>query len=338
MKVLVTGSSGLIGSQCVKTFCEGGHDVIGIDNDMRKYFFDASTKLIGNELQKTYSNFILHNIDIRNEHEINKILSENEFNIIIHTAAQPSHDWAAKEPLTDFTINANGTLILLEAYRKHCPNASFVFTSTNKVYGDNPNKLNLIELPTRYETADLTDIDETMSIDMCKHSIFGASKVAADIMVQEYGRYFGLNTVSFRCGCLTGEGHQGAKLHGFLSYLVKCIINNDDYTIIGYKGKQVRDNIHAEDLVEAFINYHNNPRPGEVYNMGGGRYNSISILEAIDKICKYTNRKWNKYTILDQPRIGDHQWYISDLSKFKSHYPAWKIENTIDKTIERMTK
>jgi CDP-paratose 2-epimerase len=313
-----------------------GYHVIGIDNDMRDYFFGASTKNIGSKLISKYENFTHHNIDIRHESSINSIFRKNEIELIVHAAAQPSHDWAAKEPLTDFNINATATLILLEAYRKYQPEASFVFTSTNKVYGDTPNYLEFQELETRYDTIDETDIDESMSVDNSKHSIFGASKVAADIMVQEYGRYFGLNTVCFRCGCLTGEEHQGAELHGFLSYLVKCIIMDKDYTVYGYKGKQVRDNIHAEDLVAAFVEYHKRPKSAAVYNMGGGRSNSVSILEAINKINKIANKTWSRYKIEQMPRSGDHKWYISDLTKFTTDYPNWKINNTIDNTIQKM--
>jgi CDP-paratose 2-epimerase len=266
--------------------------------------------------------------------------------MIVHTAAQPSHDWAAKEPLTDFSVNAIGTMNLLELTRLYCPNATFIFTSTNKVYGDTPNRLNIVEQETRYEalsnlSARQIEVDELMSIDHTKHSIFGASKVAADIMVQEYGRYFGMNTVVFRGGCLTGPNHQGAELHGFLSYLIKCIVNNKPYTIFGCKGKQVRDNIHSDDLVSMFLEYHKNPKPGAVYNAGGGRENSVSILEAIEKGNQLRKKdgleSWTNFTISDEPRIGDHIWYISDLTKFKNDYPEWPgITISLDETIRQI--
>ena len=335
--VLITGSNGLIGSECVKTFSKISDKVIGIDNDMRSYFFgnESSTKDVGSSLQTNYTNYEYHNLDIRYQHPIEKIFIENDIDLIVHAAAQPSHDWAAKEPLTDFSINAISTIQLLELYRQYCPKASFIFTSTNKVYGDTPNKLPLIEKETRYDYD--IDIDENMSIDNSKHSIFGASKVAADIMVQEYGKYFGLNTVCFRCGCLTGSSHRGAKLHGFLSYLVKCILNDEPYSIYGYKGKQVRDNLHSHDLVNAFLSYHESPKPGSVYNIGGGRDNAVSILEAISMINEITNKQWNKFTIEQTPRAGDHQWYISDLRKFKTDY-QWEIKISLPQIIEEMSK
>ncbi len=363
---IVTGSSGLIGSQTVKFLIDKGYYVVGIDNDMRSYFFgpEASTKESEDKMLQDYGreNFNPVNVDIRDyerlEH-IFKYLSENvttllgypiefDFDMVVHTAAQPSHDWAAKEPLTDFSVNALGTMNLLELTRIYAPKASFIFTSTNKVYGDTPNRLNLVELPTRYEAyievngGELQEIEvsERMSIDHTKHSIFGASKVAADVMVQEYGRYFGMNTVCFRGGCLTGPNHAGAELHGFLSYLMKCIVHDKPYTIYGYKGKQVRDNIHSWDLVNMFWYYHQNPKPAAVYNAGGGRENSTSILEAIDKANDILIRKgirqepWKSYTIDPQNRIGDHQWYISDLTKFQSDYPEWPgITISLDETI-----
>lgn len=334
--ILVTGCSGLIGNTCVRYFHDKGYNIVGVDNDMRAYFFgkDASTATITCELLNKYNNFDYRSVDIRNESAISQIFQRyrNDIVAVIHTAAQPSHDWAAKEPMTDFSVNAVGTMVLLEEYRKHCPDAAFIFTSTNKVYGDTPNCLPLTELPTRYEYIrddnTLGAVSENMSIDASKHSIFGASKVAADIMVQEYGRYFGLNTVCFRGGCLTGPSHQGAELHGFLSYLLKCMVNGKHYTIFGYKGKQVRDNIHSYDLITMFDHYMANPRPGEVYNAGGGRNNSVSILEAI-QIANDLGVDWDNYTISKQNRIGDHMWYISDLSKFKKHYPKWSQQHTI---------
>ncbi|HPS26937.1 MAG TPA: NAD-dependent epimerase/dehydratase family protein, partial [Bacteroidales bacterium] len=251
----------------------------------------------------------------------------SDIELIVHTAAQPSHDWAAREPITDFTVNANGTLNLLELCRKYCPKATFIYTSTNKVYGDTPNFLPLVELEKRWEIAEdhryfNNGIDESMSIDQTKHSLFGASKVAADILVQEYGKYFGMNTVVFRGGCLTGPKHSGTQLHGFLAYLMKCVITGEKYTIFGYKGKQVRDNIHSFDLVNMFWHFHQNPRPGEVYNAGGGRFSNCSMMEAIELCEKICGRKVN-YTYSETNRIGDHIWYISDLSKFKTHYPSW---------------
>jgi len=338
-KILITGSAGLIGSEAVKFFCEKGFDVFGIDNDMRAYFFgkDGSTAWNRELLEKKYRNYRHHEFDIRDKDKVESLFKEEKFGLIIHTAAQPSHDWAAKEPLTDFGVNAWGTLILLENYRKYCPEAVFIFTSTNKVYGDRPNTLPLVELETRYELPEnhryYQGIDESMSIDDSLHSIFGASKVAADIMVQEYGKYFGLKTGTFRGGCLTGPAHSAAKLHGFLAYLVKCIAIGQKYTILGYKGKQVRDNIHSYDLINAFFHFYRNPRKGEVYNIGGSRYSNISMKEAIQKIEKIVGKK-AKVEYLDQPRRGDHIWYISDVSKFKCHYPDWDFKYDIDGIIE----
>ena len=364
---IVTGSSGLIGSQTVKFLIEKGYYVVGIDNDMRAYFFgkDASTKDSENAMKSEYGDmFNPLNIDIRDYETLELVFKglttteqnmfgkpaneEYDLDLIVHTAAQPSHDWAAKEPLTDFSVNAISTMNLLELTRLYVPDASFVFTSTNKVYGDTPNRLNIVELESRYEAVSNLkqiplEVDETMSIDHTKHSIFGASKVAADVMVQEYGRYFGMNTVVFRGGCLTGPNHQGAELHGFLAYLIKCIVNGKHYNIFGYKGKQVRDNIHSWDLVNMFWHYHQNPIPGSVYNAGGGRENSTSILEAIDTVNQILkesyNREneWNDYTILDDNRIGDHIWYISDLTKFKNDYPEWPgITISLEETIRQM--
>lgn len=332
---VVTGSGGLVGSESVHFFCQKGYTVIGIDNDMRSYFFGTSTIPISSGLISKYGDKYKHNIaDIRNMDALEPIFKDNSEHIecIIHCAAQPSHDWAAKEPHTDFGINAVATLNLLELTRKYCSKASFIYMSTNKVYGDTPNRLPVVETETRYEIEGYA-IDESMSIDQSKHSIFGASKVAADIMVQEYGRYFGMNTVVFRGGCITGPNHRGAQLHGFLSYIVKCIVNNDPYTIFGYKGKQVRDNIHSYDLVNAFWHYHNNPRPAAVYNMGGGRENSLSILETIEIVNRMTGLNWAKYAYVDENRSGDHIWYISDLTKFKTDYPAWSIKYPIDRII-----
>jgi CDP-paratose 2-epimerase len=341
-KALVTGSAGLIGSESTKFLIDKGYCVIGIDNNMRKYFFgeDASTEWNKLKLEKDFSEKYIHSTaDIRNNKEIDKIFKDNEFEIIIHTAAQPSHDWAAKEPLIDFSVNATGTLILLENFRKYCPKATFIFTSTNKVYGDTPNKLPLVELETRFEIEQnhkyKNGIDESMTIDNSKHSVFGASKVAADIMVQEYGKYFNLNTGIFRGGCLTGPAHSGTKLHGFLSYLIKCIATEKKYTIFGYKGKQVRDNIHSYDLVSMFWHYHQNPKQGEVYNVGGSRNSNISIIEAINKIEKVLGKK-AIYEYIDENRSGDHIWYISDVSKFKKDFPEWDFKYNIDQIIEEI--
>jgi len=341
-KALITGSAGLIGSESVRFFAEYGFNIIGIDNDMRKYFFgdEASTEWNNNLLKEKYKNYKHYAADIRNNEEIEKIFKEHKFDIIIHAAAQPSHDWAAKEPFTDFTVNANGTLVMLENFRKHCPEAVFIYTSTNKVYGDTPNSLPLVELEKRYEIEEShpyfkEGIDESMSIDNSKHSIFGASKLAADIMVQEYGKYFGLKTAVFRGGCLTGPQHSGTQLHGFLAYLVKCIATGQKYTIFGYKGKQVRDNIHSFDLVNMFWHFYQNPRQGEVYNAGGARHSNISMLEAIEKIEKILGKKAN-YEYKDENRIGDHIWYISDVSKFKKHYPDWSFKYNIDDILKQI--
>ncbi len=341
--VLVTGSCGLIGSETVSFFAEKGFDVVGIDNNMRKYFFGKDGSILWNlkRLKLSHKNYRHYSIDIRSEGQINKIFKKfnKDIALIVHAAAQPSHDWAAREPLTDFGVNAQGTIALLEAYRKLSSNAVFIFTSTNKVYGDRPNFLPLVELEKRYELPKdhqyYKGIDETMSIDSCLHSVFGASKVAADIMVQEYGRYFGLKTAIFRGGCLTGPAHSGAELHGFLSYFVKCAVTGRKYIIYGYKGKQVRDNIHSYDLVNAFYHFFNAPRCGEVYNIGGGRFANISILEAIDFCEKLTGKKIN-YEYIPRNRIGDHIWWISDVSKFKSHYPQWEYKFGIEETITQI--
>jgi len=342
---IVTGSAGLIGSQACDFFSKKGYKIIGIDNDMRAYFFgeSSSTKDSLESLKSKINDYEHYNIDIRDYEKLNEVFSKysSTIDIVIHTAAQPSHDWAANEPLTDFSINATGTMNMLEVTRLNCSGATFIFTSTNKVYGDTPNKSPYIqERESRWECVnDLgnpTAIDETMSIDNTKHSVFGASKVAADVMCQEYGKYFGMNVGIFRGGCLTGPNHAGAELHGFLSYLVKCIVNDKPYTIFGYKGKQVRDNIHSWDLVNMFWEFHQNPKQGEVYNAGGGRDNSTSILEAIDTINRIAGTNWSNYTISEQNRIGDHIWYISDLRKFRTHYPNWNITIDLEETIKQM--
>jgi CDP-paratose 2-epimerase len=330
--ILVTGSAGLIGSETVKHFANEGARVVGIDNDMRAQFFgaEASTKKTRDALVKNVRGYEHHDIDIRHVDAITELFKQRRGNIaaVVHTASQPSHDWAAREPQTDFTVNANGTLNLLEAARNFCPEAPFVFTSTNKVYGDTPNRLPLREMEKRWEIKAgheyAPGISETMSIDYTKHSIFGASKAAADILVQEYGRYFGMPTVSFRGGCLTGPAHAGTELHGFLSYLMICAVSGRPYRVFGYKGKQVRDNIHSFDLVEAFAEFIRAPRAGEVYNIGGSRYSNCSVLEAIDLCEEISGRKlsWNYE---EASRIGDHIWWISDVRKFQSHYPGWKF-------------
>lgn len=347
MKALITGSNGLVGSQCVSFLCQRGWEVIGLDSDMRAYFFgkESSTKRMGEKLKNTFEKFTPLSIDVRDHQSILLLLKNNPVDLIIHTAGQPSHDWASKEPLTDFSINALGTVNVLEAFRLCCPSATFIFTSTNKVYGDRPNDLNLQQKDYRFEYFKdglPGSIDESMSIDSCKHSVFGASKVAADVMVQEYGRYFNLKTGTFRCGCLTGPDHQGTELHGFLSYLVKCAVHGKPYKIYG-NGKQVRDNLHAWDLVNMFWSFHQSPKPGAVYNAGGGRENSISILEAINKInglLKANGRKeWTDYQVLpDEWRIGDHKWYISDLSRFRKDYPEWQIKYPLSDLLEEMVK
>jgi CDP-paratose 2-epimerase len=328
---VITGSAGLIGSEAVDFFSDKFDLVVGIDNNLREYFFgeQGSTHWNKNRLEETFSNYKHYNLDIRSVEAVDNLFREygEDIRLVLHTAAQPSHDWAAKEPFTDFTVNANGTLNLLEMTRLHAPEAVFIFTSTNKVYGDTPNALPLKELELRWEIDKshpyfTSGIDELMSIDHSKHSLFGASKVAADILVQEYGRYFGMKTGVFRGGCLTGPNHSGARLHGFLSYLMKCAITGDRYTVFGYKGKQVRDNIHSYDLVTMFWHFYQNPKCGEVYNAGGGRHSNCSMLEAIAICEEITSNKMN-YTYSENNRIGDHIWWISDVSKFKSHYPEW---------------
>lgn len=341
--VLVTGSCGLVGSECVKFFAEKGFDVVGIDNDMRKIFFgeEASTRWNQEILEKSFPRYKNYNIDIRDKNECENIFKEYSRNIslIIHTAAQPSHDWAAKEPFIDFTINANGTLNLLENARRFCPEAVFIHCSTNKVYGDTPNSLPLAELESRWEIQEghpyYEGIDENMSIDNSRHSLFGVSKVSADILVQEYGKYFGMKTVCFRGGCLTGPKHSGTMLHGFLSYLMKCCMTGEMYTVFGYKGKQVRDNIHSYDLVNAFYHFYKNPRKGEVYNMGGSRFSNCSMLEAI-KLCEEITGKKLNWIYSENNRLGDHIWYISNVNKFKSHYPGWDFKYNMDDILKEI--
>jgi CDP-paratose 2-epimerase len=331
--IVVTGSAGLIGSESVRFFAERGFQVIGIDNDMRAEFFgsDASTAWNRNCLQAEFGDrYTHHHVDIRNQTAIEQIFQtySSDLALVIHAAAQPSHDWAAKDPHMDFTVNANGTLVLLEATRRFAPDAVFIFTSTNKVYGDTPNALPLHEEASRWEIDSAhpyhLGIDEMMSIDQTKHSLFGASKVAADVLVQEYGRYFGMKTGVFRGGCLTGPSHSGTQLHGFLSYLMKCTMTDAPYKVFGYKGKQVRDNIHSFDLVNAFYHFYKEPRVAEVYNIGGGRFSNCSMIEAI-ALCETIAAKKLDWKYEETNRIGDHIWWVSDISKFEKHYPSWKL-------------
>ena len=334
---IITGSAGLVGSEAAEFFAAHGFEVKGIDNNLRKTFFgdDASTEWRKAQLEKKLRNYEHFSVDVRDNDAISQIFGKNgkDISLIIHAAAQPSHDWAASNPFFDFTVNANGTLVMLENFRRFCPEAVFIFVSTNKVYGDLPNQLPLEELGTRFEVPKdhrwHHGIDETMSIDDSTHSLFGVSKAAADLMVQEYGRYFGLKTGAFRGGCLTGPSHSGTRLHGFLSYLVRCCLSGKKYFIYGYEGKQVRDNIHSHDLVNAFWHFYKNPRAGEVYNIGGSRHSNASMLEAIE-LCQEITGKKVDFEYVEENRIGDHKWWISDVSKFKSHYPDWKFEYDIE--------
>ncbi len=338
---LITGSAGLIGSEAVKFFAAKGLSVVGIDNNMRKTFFGDSACTQWNlaALQRQVPNYMHFDCDIRNQNALEKIFKHygHAISVIIHAAAQPSHDWAATEPHTDFTVNANGTLNLLEYTRLHCPKAPFIFLSTNKVYGDAPNHLPLQEQTTRWEIAFSHPyfgfgIDENLSIDQCKHSLFGVSKAAADLMVQEYGRYFGLKTACFRGGCLTGPAHSGTKLHGFLSYLMRCAITHQPYTIYGYKGKQVRDNIHSYDLVNALWHFYQAPKVASVYNIGGGPENHCSVLEAI-QLCQDISGEEIQWDYANDNRIGDHIWWVSDVRKFKADFPQWDYQYDLRKTL-----
>ncbi|HLZ12607.1 MAG TPA: NAD-dependent epimerase/dehydratase family protein [Candidatus Acidoferrum sp.] len=338
--VLVTGSSGLIGSEAVEHFDRQGHAVVGIDNNMRREFFGAAGDTLWNlaRLKASTKNFTHFAADIRDRAALDELFRSRRFDLIVHCAAQPSHDKARDIPILDFEVNALGTINLLEAARRHSPEAVFVFLSTNKVYGDAPNEVPLVELPTRWEYArpeDVHGISENCRIDRTLHSLFGASKAAADLVAQEYGRYFKMNVGIFRGGCLTGPSHSGVELHGFLSYLVKATINGLKYSVFGYKGKQVRDNIHSHDVVRAIEAFAANPRPGEVYNMGGGRENSVSMLEAISKIEQLTEKKLD-WSYVDENRKGDHICYISDLRKFQSHYPNWQLTKSLDDILEEI--
>ena len=328
---LVTGSAGLIGSETCRWFHDQGFEIVGIDNDLRAWFFgpQASTARTRQHLENSLKHYCHQALDIRDADGLRRLFARfgRNIQIVVHTAAQPSHDWAARDPFVDFGVNANGTLNVLEATRQHAPDAVFIFTSTNKVYGDSPNRLPLIEMPKRWEMEPghpfYIGIDESMSIDQTMHSLFGASKVAADVLVQEYGRYFGMKTACFRGGCLTGPGHAGTELHGFLAYLMQCTAQGMPYRVFGYKGKQVRDNIHSHDLVSAFWEFFRAPRSGEVYNMGGSRHANCSMLEAIE-LCEEISGRKLPWTYVADNRIGDHIWYVSDVRRFQSHYPNWK--------------
>jgi CDP-paratose 2-epimerase len=338
--VLVTGSSGLIGSEAVEYFDRQGHRVTGIDNNMRREFFGPGGDTLWNleRLKGVTRSFAHVDLDLRDRERVFDLFARQRFDLIIHCAAQPSHDKASEFPLVDFEVNAAATVYLLEATRRHCPEATFIFMSTNKVYGDAPNEKPVRETATRYDYADPADhdgIDETCRIDRSLHSLFGASKAAADLYAQEYGRYFGLKVGIFRGGCLTGPQHSGVELHGFLSYLVKVALAGGNYTIFGYKGKQVRDNIHSHDVVRAFEEFARNPRTGEVYNLGGGRENSVSVLEAIALVEGMTGHKIN-HTYSDRARKGDHICYISNLRKFKTHYPEWSVTRSLNAILEEM--
>ncbi len=348
MKILVTGAGGLIGQEACKFYLKKNYEVKGIDNNLRKYFFGNKGDTTGNIefLNQNFKNFKNYQLDLRGRESIENFFKENApFDLIMHTAAQPSHDWAAKEPFTDFDVNANATMNLLESFRKYSPRGVFIFTSTNKVYGDNPNKVNLIEKEKRYDYSSeqkmqgisLEGVNEEMSIDACKHSLFGASKVAADVMAQEYGRYFNLNVGIFRGGCLTGPQHSAVELHGFLNYIVNCALENKEYTIFGYKGKQVRDQIHSLDVVEAFNHFLQNPKKGETYNIGGTEKNSASVLEIIDILKKDFDLTLN-YTYSNSNRMGDHICYYSDMAKFKKDFPKWEIKKNLKEIIEEIIK
>lgn len=343
--VIITGAAGLIGSEAATFYAEAGYHVVGIDNNMRQTFFgeEGSTLWNRSRLLSTYKHRYEHyDVDIRDREELDRIFSRyaSEIALIVHTAAQPSHDWAAKDPLLDFTVNANGTLHLLEATRRFCPEAVFVFTSTNKVYGDAPNRLPLVEGETRWEVEKThpfhQGISEEMSVDQSMHSLFGSSKLAADILVQEYGRYFGVRTVCFRGGVLSGSRQAGVPLHGFINYLMKCAMTGTPYTILGYKGKQVRDVIHARDVIAAIhAVFSQPPAPGEVYNLGGGIFSNVSMLEAILLTEKITGRPV-EHRYSEQHRAGDHIWYVSDVRKLMRDYPHWRITYTISMIMEEI--
>jgi CDP-paratose 2-epimerase len=342
--VIITGSSGLIGSEAVRFFSDKGMRVIGVDNDMRREFFgdEASTEWNRKRLQEEYNDFHHYSLDIRSENEMEKLFNEfgNEVDLVVHAAAQPSHDWAAKDPIKDFSVNANGTLVLLEMARRFCPDTVFIYLSTNKVYGDTPNSLPLKEMDTRWELDPAhsfyeNGIDESMSLDSSSHSLFGVSKASADLLVQEYGRYFGLKTACFRGGCLTGSGHSGTELHGFLSYLMRCVMQKKPYTIFGYKGKQVRDNIHSADLVNALYHFYKKPGKAKIYNIGGGRHSNSSMIEAIQMSEDITGNKLSSRYAEDN-RIGDHIWWISDVSRFRSDFPEWSYQYDMQRILREI--
>lgn len=340
---LVTGSGGLVGSECVAHFVEAGFEVVGLENDMRATFFgpSASTAAQTQRLVECYPEFRSLDLDIRDAEGVARVFAEHgqRLELVIHAAAQPSHDWAATDPQADFGVNANGTLNMLEASRRYSPDATFIFLSTNKVYGDRPNSLPLIELETRMEVPDghrfFGGIDTSMPIERCLHSLFGVSKAAADLMVQEYGRYFGMPTACFRGGCLTGPNHAGARLHGFLSYLMRCAVSGAPYTVYGYGAKQVRDNVHSADLVRAFSLFHERPRSGSVYNIGGGRDSNCSMLEAI-ALCEQIAGRALDWELDERARAGDHRWWISDLREFQADYPDWRIEHDIESILHEI--
>jgi len=340
---IVTGSGGLVGAESVRWLVREGLDVIGIENDMRSRFFgaDASTRPTSERLLAEFGELRVVDLDIRNADGLMKLFAEHSGRIeaVVHAASQPSHDWAAADPQTDFTVNANGTLNLLEAARSHAPDAPFIFISTNKVYGDRPNELSFEELPTRFELPSshryFGGIDTSMPIDASLHSLFGVSKTSADLLVQEYGRYFGIPTVSFRGGCLTGPHHAGAEPHGFLAYLMRCVATGTPYTVYGYDGKQVRDNLHCADLVAAFAAYRAAPRPAAIYNIGGGRYSNCSMLEAIETCERVAGRELD-WQLAESPRIGDHLWWISDLSEFRADYPEWEPRLGVEDILREM--
>ena len=338
MKVLVTGSSGLIGSEAVRYFDARADVVFGIDNNMRADFFgpDGDTSWTLRSLKDSCDNFEHRDLDIRDRASMLRAIRDTAPDLIIHCAAQPSHDLAKTRPFDDFDVNAVGTLNLLEATRLHAPEAVFILMSTNKVYGDAPNEKPLVELPTRFDYAlpdDFEGIDETCRLDRSTHSLFGCSKLAGDVMTQEYGRYFGLKTGVFRGGCLTGPFHSAVPLHGFLAYMARVALEGGRYTVIGYKGKQVRDQIHSLDVVRAFEAFYRDPRPGEVYNLGGGRGNAASLLELLDRFGQLSGRSI-PHDYIEQNRVGDHICYMTDLRKFRAHYPEWDLSYTLDDIVD----
>jgi CDP-paratose 2-epimerase len=341
---VITGSAGLIGSRAAEQFVRAGLDVVGVDNDMRQVFFgpEGSTAWMRRNLEATLADgYRHHEIDIRDREALMALFTKygEDISLVIHTAAQPSHDWAAREPFTDFDVNAVGTLNMLEATRRYCPEAPFIFTSTNKVYGDQPNSLPLIEQERRWEIDPshtyVCGIREDMSIDHSLHSVFGASKVAADVMVQEYGRYFGMKTVCFRGGTLTGPNHSAAELHGFLAYVMRCTMSGTHYNVYGYKGKQVRDAIHSSDLISCFDHFFRAPRVAEVYNIGGGRFSNCSVIEAIEMSQEIAGKKLD-WDYVDQNRVGDHIWWIGDNGRFAKHYPGWELKYDVRAILTEM--